>query len=107
MRFEVLITRRAQQDLNAAREYIAGHAPDAAERWYASILEALLALEQSPQRWPLAEEHRSVPFELRQYLYRSPSGSTSRALFTIVGDQVRVLAVRRPGQDSVRREDLQ
>lgn len=49
MRFEVLITARAQSDLNEARAFIAKHAPEAAERWYFGFLEALLALEQSPR----------------------------------------------------------
>ncbi len=106
MRFEVLITARAQSDLNEARAFIAKHAPEAAERWYFGFLEALLSLEQSPRTWPVAEEDQSFPFELRQYLYRSRNGSVSRALFTIVDQQVRVLAIRRPGQGLVAPDDL-
>lgn len=106
IRFEVLITARAQSDLNEARAFIAKHAPEAAERWYFGFLEALLALEQSPRTWPVAEEGSSVSFELRQFPYRSRNGSVSRALFTIVDEEVRVLAVRRLGQRSATPDDL-
>jgi plasmid stabilization system protein ParE len=107
MRFEVYITDRAYRDLIEARQYIANRAPEAADRWYFGFLEALLALESQPQTWALAAEDRDVPFELREFLYRTRSGAVSRALFTIVSDQVRVLAIRRPGQDSVGLEDLE
>jgi len=93
MRFEVFITQRAQDDLNSAREFIAWHAPETAERWYADFLKTLLVLEQNPERWPLAAENEAVPFELRQYLYRTSSRIANRALFTIVNNQVRVLAI--------------
>jgi plasmid stabilization system protein ParE len=106
MRFEVLITERAYSDLGEARAFIARHAPEAAERWYYGFLEALLALEENPRTWPVAEEGSDFSFELRQFLFRSRNGSVSRALFTIVGEQVRVLAVRRPGQRLVTPNDL-
>jgi plasmid stabilization system protein ParE len=106
MQFEVLITERAYSDLNEARAFIARHAPEAAEQWYFGCLEALLALEQSPRTWPVAEEGSRFSFELRQFLYRSRNGSVSRALFTIVDNQVRVLAVRRPGQGLATPSDL-
>jgi plasmid stabilization system protein ParE len=106
MRFEVLITERARRDLEQARAYIAKHAPEAAERWYVGFLKALLDLEKNPTARPFAAENPDFPFELREFLYRSRSGSVSRALFTIVRQEVRVLAIRRPGQDLVTREDL-
>src|SRR3954452_19005973 len=99
MRFEVLLTERARRDLEDARRFIAQHAPEAAERWYFGFLKALLELEKKPESRPLAAENADFPFELREFLYRMRSGRVSRALFTIVRDQVRVLAIRRPGQD--------
>ena len=52
--YEVWLTRRAQGDLNTARDYIARHAKETADRWYFSFLEALLDLEENPQGRPLA-----------------------------------------------------
>jgi plasmid stabilization system protein ParE len=105
MRFEVFITRRARRDLDEARGFIAKHAPEAAERWYVGFLKAVLELEKNPQAKPLAAENADFPFELREFHYRTKS-SVSRALFTIVRNEVRVLSVRRPGQELATREDL-
>jgi len=106
MAHEVYLTERAQSDLTSAREYIARQAPETAERWYADFLHSLLILEQSPESWPLAPENDQFAFDLRQYIYRSRSGKPNRALFTIVGKQVRVLAIRRPGQPLAKAEDF-
>jgi plasmid stabilization system protein ParE len=106
MPFEVFLTDRARRDLDNARAFIARHAPETAEKWYADFLTALLALETNPQAYPLAEESKEFLFELRQFLHRTRSRRTNRALFTIVGEQVRVLAIRRPGQQAVQPGDL-
>jgi plasmid stabilization system protein ParE len=107
VRFSVLLTARAIRDLDAARQHLGQHAPETAERWYVAFLEALLLLESNPQRWPLAPETADFSFELRQFLFRSKSRKANRALFTVVGDQVRVLAIRRPGQPLVTQRDLE
>ena len=83
--YEVWLTRRAQGDLNTARDYIARHAKETADRWYFSFLEALLDLEENPQGRPLAPEDTDVPFTLREFIFRSKSGRPNRAPFTIVG----------------------
>jgi plasmid stabilization system protein ParE len=101
MGFEVVVTSRAQWDLNEARTYIARYAPETAETWYVEFLKALCDLENHPETYPIAAEGEDLPFELRQFLYRTRSGRVNRALFTIVGSQVRVLAIRRPGQRAV------
>jgi plasmid stabilization system protein ParE len=106
MDYEVLVTRRAQQDLEETRNYIAKYAPETAERWYRDFLEALCTLEVNPQAHPLAAENKDLPMEVRQYLYRTRSGRVNRALFTIVDREVRVLAIRRPGQQSATMDDL-
>jgi hypothetical protein len=45
--------------------------------------------------------------EIRQFIYRTKSGRANRALFTILGDEVRVLHIRRPGQPLMSPEDLE
>lgn len=106
MPLEVYITDRAYRDLNEARTFISRHAPETAEKWYAEFVEALLGLGKNPQAYSLAEEGKEFPFELRQYFHRTRSGRVNRALFAIFGNEVRVLAIRRPGQQSIRAEDL-
>lgn len=106
MRFTVLLTARALRDLRDARDYIRQWAPETADRWYRSFLEALLRLEENPESRSLATENAEFPFELRQLLFRTKSRLANRALFTIVGDEVRVLAIRRPGQPLITKEDF-
>lgn len=106
MAFEVVVTERAQRDLNDARAYIARHAPETAERWYVEFLRALLKIGETPYSFSIAEESTEFPFELRQYFHRTRSGRVNRALYTIVESEVRVLAIRRPGQELVKPEDL-
>lgn len=43
--------------------------------------------------------------EVRQLIYRAKSGSASRAIFTIAGDEVRILRIMRPGQSNLTSED--
>lgn len=106
MRFTVLLTARAIQDLQDAREFIRQSAPETAELWYLSFLEALLRLEEHPDMWSVAPEDAEFPFELRQIFFRTKSRLANRALFTIAGDQVRVLAIRRPGQPLITKDDF-
>jgi len=106
VRFTVVLTARAISDLEAAREYLRQFAPETAERWYLSFLETLLQLETSPEIWPLAPESAEFPFDLRQFLFRTRSRRANRALFTIIGDEVRILAIRRPGQPLITQDDI-
>jgi plasmid stabilization system protein ParE len=94
-------------DLNAAREHLRQFAPETADRWYLSFLEALLQLEANPEIWPLAPETSEFPFDLRQFLFRTKSRRANRALFTIIGDEVRILAIRRPGQPLITKDDVE
>lgn len=96
MDFEVLVTQRAERDLAEARTYISRYAPETAQRWYVEFLAALQNLQKNPHTYPLAPEGKDLGIELRQYLHRTRSGRVNRALFTIVGAQVRVLGIRRP-----------
>jgi plasmid stabilization system protein ParE len=106
VRFTVLLTARAVRDLQNARGYIRQFAPATAEQWYQKVLEALLRLERNPESRPLAPETAEFPFELRQLLIRTKSRLANRALFTVVGNEVHVLAIRRPGQPLLTKDDI-
>lgn len=107
MLYTVTLSERACADLQQARDYIRQQAPDAAERWYLSILTAMLRLEKNPQAFPLAPENTQFDFELRQFLFRSKSRRANRVLFRITGTKVQVLAIRRPGLPLLSRSDLE
>jgi len=88
------------------RNYIGQSSVEAANRWHNGFLNALLRLENNPELRSLAPECKEFPFELRQFFFRTKSRLANRALFMIVGDEVRILAIRRPGQPLVMTDDL-
>lgn len=104
-RYRLVVLRRAERDLDAAVDYIAERAPLAARRWLAGFNKELQSLEHNPQRCGLAPETGLLGLEVRQLIYRAKSGSASRAIFTIAGDEVRVLRIMRPGQSNLTSED--
>lgn len=105
MSYRVVIQPEAKLDLLQAAEYIADHAPHAAERWLNGFFQEVQSLSRRPEQWPLAPEAAFLHVELREWHYRTKS-SVTRALFVIVDDEVRVLRVRRPGQESLRQQDI-
>ena len=104
MKYEVLVTGRAEHQLNEAADWIAKSSPLAAERWFNGFVDALLTLGENPERCSLAHESQRFPYELRQLLYGRRR--TYRALFTIRGPNVVVLAIRHSSQRDVTPNDL-
>lgn len=93
MKYEVIILKRAQQELHDAADRIAKDAPETAERWFNGFIEALRTLEVNPERCSPAPEDSSFTYEVRQFFYRTASKYPTRALFTIVGREVRILRI--------------
>jgi len=107
MSFRVIITAHAEADMqDAARWWASERSAEQAGRWLAGLDEKLRSLGDSPQRWPLAPEHRQFPYELRELNYGLGPRRTHRAIFMIADDLVLVLAVRHAAQDRLRPEDL-
>ena len=104
MRYDVLITNRAERQLNEAADWIARSAPVAADRWFNGFVAAMLGLENNPERCGLAHESPNFPYELRQLLYGRRRNY--RALVTIRGKVVVVLAIRHSAQPDVTPEDF-
>ena len=102
---KVLILRRAEEDLRKGLKYLAPFAPQAAQRWADGFQDAIEELAINADRWGVAPETGLLGLEIRQLIYRAKSGSASRALFVIAGDQIRVLRIRRPGQPNLTSED--
>jgi hypothetical protein len=68
--------------------------------------DALKSLEQDPLLQPIAPESEDFPDEIRHILFRTRKGRTYRALFLVVGEEVRILRIRGEGQDTVAPDDL-
>lgn len=108
MVYRVIITRRAERDLqSAARWWATERSADQAKRWLAGIEKKLQALTKSPMRFPLAAENGQFPFELRELHYGIGKQPTHRAVFTVADELVLVLAVRHGAQDWLQSEDIQ
>ena len=104
MSFDVLVTERAEQELNQAADWIARDAPDTAEKWFNGFVEALDSLGEHPERCGLARENGRFPFDLRQLLYGRRRNH--RALFTIRQNAVVVLSIRHSAPRDLLPEDL-
>jgi plasmid stabilization system protein ParE len=98
MSFELIYTSRARQDLLAAADSIAQHAPATAEKWFNGFVQALATLRQNADIYGHAPESPIGEIEVRQFLHRTKSHKVNRALFAIRGPTVYILAIRRPGQ---------
>lgn len=73
------------------------NAGDAGIRWLVGMQKQIASLDSFPHRCSLAPESSRFPFEVRHLLYgRKPR--VYRILFTVDGDAVRILHIRRPGQ---------
>ena len=107
MTLHVVLTRRAERELEDATDWWAEHrSPDQAARWYAGFSEAIAALAEHPDRYPLAPENGRFPYEMRELHYGLGSHPTHRAVFTIRPDMVLVLTIRHASQAELTGEDL-
>lgn len=95
MKYEILITSRAEQEAQANRDWWAiNRSVEQASRWYDAFETSARSLAQMPSRCALAPEHGSFPYELRQLNFGIGSKPTHRILFTIRTSDVVILRVR-------------
>jgi plasmid stabilization system protein ParE len=103
MKCTVIVQPSAQQEMEAAYEWIAGRALLTAARWYNGLLQVLKSLADNPQRCPLAPEDEYFPEEIRNLLYGRRK-NIYRVIFTIRGDSVHVLHFRKAARRTLRPE---
>jgi plasmid stabilization system protein ParE len=107
MIFRVIITRRAERDMQAAARWWAiERSAEQAKRWLAGLETKLQSLTESPERCALSPENGRFSFELRELHYGLSNRATHRAVFTIADELVLVLAVRHAAQDFLQPDDL-
>lgn len=106
MNYRVRILARARGDLDGIMAYISERSPEGAARLLARFEEAMATLEKNPFVAAIALESEELGEEVRHVLFRTKAGRAYRALFLVVGDEVRVLRVRGPGQRPVEPDDL-
>ena len=104
MRHHVIVTDPADRNFRDHFHWIRERSPQGAEAWRARIIESVRSLEIASDRHALAKESAAFPVEIR-CLLSGKNRSAFRILYQIKGDEVRVLAIRRPSQDLMDPED--
>lgn len=107
MTYQVRILRRALQDLDDILAFVARRSPEGAERLLARFDEATAKLAENPFVAPISPESEALGEEVRHLMFRTRAGRKYRALFVVVGDEVRILRVRGSGQPPVRPGDIE
>ena len=107
MTHHVVLTRRADRELEDAADWWAEHrSSHQAAHWYAGFSDAIASLRENPERCPLAPENGRFPYEIRELHYGLGSRPTHRAVFTIRPDMVLVLTIRHAAQAELTEDDL-
>lgn len=106
MLHRVIITDPADENFRDHFLWIRERSPQGTEAWRTRIINAIKSLEIAPERHALTRESAAFPVEIRRLL-TGKNHSAFRILYQIKGDQVQVLAIRRPSQDLMEPEDHQ
>lgn len=106
MSYDVVILRRAEEQLAEIATWISQRSLDGAARWLDAFDAAIDQLRENPLNSSLAAEDEFVETEIRHVFFKTRRGATYRAIFTVIDREVRVLHVRGPGQSLVRPEEL-
>ncbi|MEM7559163.1 MAG: type II toxin-antitoxin system RelE/ParE family toxin [Planctomycetota bacterium] len=105
MRYKVVVTDNAKQNLREYYLRASESAPETAAIWLDRFYESLKSLGLHPERCQLAPENNSVVPVIRQYLFGKRAGCY-RVLFTVDGEEVQILHVRRAARSLATEEDL-
>lgn len=106
MSFRVHVLARAERELDAILVWLVRRSPQGAARWLAAFEDAKDRLASNPLLCGLAPENDFVDAEIRQAIFKTRRGRRYRALFTIIGEEVRILHIRGPGQRLLTRREL-
>lgn len=106
MTFSLNVTNQARDDITRnAAWWAENHSLDEALKWYDSVYEQMNELLANPEGQGFAAENDSFPYDLREKLVGGKK-RTYRAVFTVVGTEVRVLTVRRAAQRAITPDDI-
>jgi plasmid stabilization system protein ParE len=106
MKFAISVSDRAWSDADRVFEWIAARSPEGALRWNRVFEEALVQLQHDADQQALAPESVGLGREIRQRFFKTRRGRSYRLIYTIAGQEVRVLRVRGPGQAPVDFDDI-
>ena len=105
MTYKVTVTTAAKQDLRSAFRWAAERTPQAAALWLQRFEAELQSLESFPMRFQLAPENALVDLEIRQLIFGKRQAAY-RVLYTVVGQEVQILHIRRAIRDWATPDEL-
>lgn len=106
MRYSVIALRRADDDVRSITHWLADRSLQGAESWLDAYEQLRIRLAENADSLGPALEDPDFSIALKQALFRTRHARTYRAVFTIVGDEVRILRVRGPGQPPLQADEL-
>ena len=106
MNFRLVIVEPAEIDVDEIYAYILARSPQGAASWYREFLACTKRIARQPSACSIAPENGEFRFELRQTLFKTKYGDPYRCIFTIVGDEVRILRVRGRGQAPLKASEI-
>ena len=108
MTFRVIILPQAHRDIDRNADWWAeNHSVEQALRWSDVVYDQIETLAEFPESHGLSAENDEFPYEIRDKLIGLGSHPSYRAIFTIKGDTVFVLTVRRGAQGEFRPSDIE
>ena len=93
MTYEEIVSQSAQNDLDAAYEWLVAETPQHAPVWYNGILDAMASLRSEPNRCPIPPNQNAVPEVIRQMIC-GDKRHAQRVLFTVRENRVAILNIR-------------
>lgn len=107
MTYRVVVYRRARNDVRSIFDWLAERSWPGALRWRRAFDAAVERLRTNPLGFGRVEEAEDlIQRDLRQILFKTPYGRVYRAIFLVVGTEIRILRVRGPGQSPLADDDL-
>lgn len=104
--FRVINLPKADADVSSIFEYIYSKSARGAETWLNAYQYARKRLAVNADSCPLKDESHRFEIEVRESLFSTRHGKPYRLIFTIAGDEVRILRVRGPGQSAIDPGDI-
>jgi plasmid stabilization system protein ParE len=105
MPYQVRVTARAEWDADEIMDYLGRRSRQGVARWLGWLVKAVQSHAEHPERCGLAPEAEEMGIELRQLLF-GRRRHAYRLLFTISGDTVNILHVRRGSRGSLSFDEL-
>lgn len=102
----VRLLASAANDLDQIIGWIAERSPDGATRLLTEFHKLLGILSTSAESYARAAEFDDDGYEIRQAFFRTRKGNTYRAIFLILGNEVRIVRIRGSGQPPLTSDEI-